>query len=143
MRGEKLYEYDLDVTGVTDFGVSLDAVLAGKVQVPPQGLRFDFAFEGHSRGRLAGKVHGVDYVRMRSDGRVDLDIRAIMETEDGHRIALSADGVAIPRAAEPIADLHENVRLSTTAPDYAWVNIRQIWGYGTATGKIHIDAYMQ
>jgi hypothetical protein len=25
MRGEKIYEYDLDVTGVTDYGISLDA----------------------------------------------------------------------------------------------------------------------
>jgi hypothetical protein len=32
-------------------------------------------------------------------------------------------------------------------PDsYAWVGTRQIWGVGTvnlATGKIHIDGYMQ
>jgi hypothetical protein len=30
MRGEKIYEYDLDVTGMTDYGVSLDAILSGK-----------------------------------------------------------------------------------------------------------------
>ena len=50
------------------------------------------------------------------------------------------------RAAEPIADICEDVSLSTAAEDYAWVNTRQIWGAGTvnfATGKIHIDAYMQ
>ena len=83
---------------------------------------------------------------MRADGRIDLDIRAIVETADGHRIALSADGVATPRAAEPIADLFENVGLSTAAEGYAWVNTRQVWGVGTldlAAGKIHIDAYMQ
>jgi hypothetical protein len=146
MRGEKIYEYDLDVTGVTDYGVSLDGILTGKEQVPPQGARIDVAFEGRASGRLAGRVRGVDYTRMRADGRVDLDIRAIIETEDGRRIALSADGVAVPRAAEPIADLCENIRLSTAAEGYAWVNTRQVWGTGTvnfATGKIHIDAYMQ
>ena len=146
MRGEKIYEYDLDVTGVTDYGVSLDAILSGKERVPPQGLRIDIAFEGRASGRLAGRVRGVDYARMRADGRVDLDIRAIIETADGRRIALSADGVAVLRAAEPIADLSENVRLGTAAEDYAWVNTRQIWATGTvnfATGKIHIDAYMQ
>ena len=50
------------------------------------------------------------------------------------------------RAAEPIADLFENVSLGTAAEDYAWVNTRQMWGVGTvnfATGKIHLDAYMQ
>ena len=146
MRGEKIYEYDLDVTGVTDYGVSLDAILSGKERVPPQGLRIDIAFEGRASGRLAGRVLGVDYARMRADGRVDLDIRAIIETADGRRIALSADGVAVLRAAEPIADLSENVRLGTAAENYAWVNTRQIWATGTvnfATGKIHIDAYMQ
>ena len=146
MRGEKIYEYDLDVTGMTDYGVSLDAILSGKEKIPPQGVRIDVAFEGHARGRLAGRVRGIDYSRMRADGRIDLDIRAIVETADGHRIALSADGVATPRAAEPIADLFENVSLSTAAEEYVWVNTRQVWGVGTvnfAVGKIHIEAYMQ
>lgn len=146
MKGEKIYEYDLDITGVTDYGVTMDAVLSGKEPVPPQGLRFDVAFEGPVRGRVAGTLRGVDYVRMRADGRVDLDIRASIETGDGRRIALAADGVATPRAAEPIADLLENISLSTTAAEYAWVNTRQVWGYGTvnfATGKIHIEGYLQ
>ncbi|MCA1581643.1 MAG: DUF3237 domain-containing protein [Acidobacteria bacterium] len=146
MRGEKIYEYDLDVTGVTDYGVSLEAILSGREPVPSQGVRLDIAFEGRAIGRLTGRVRGVDYLRMRADGRVDLDIRATIETEDGQRIAMSVDGVAVPRAAEPIADLWENVSLATAGNDYAWVNTRQVWGVGTvnfATGKIHIDAYMQ
>ena len=146
MRGEKIYEYDLDVTGVTDSGVTLQAILSGQERVPPQGVRIDIAFEGRAAGRLAGRVRGVDYVRIRADGRMDLDIRAVIETENGSRIALTADGVAVPRAGEPIADLSENVRLSTAAEDCAWVNTRQVWGVGTvnfAVGKVHIDAYMQ
>ena len=146
MRGEKIYEYDLDVTGVTDSGVTLQGILSGQERVPPQGVRIDIAFEGRATGRLAGRVRGVDYARMRADGRIDLDIRAVIETENGSRIALSADGVAVPRAGEPIADLCENVSLSTAAEDYAWVNTRQVWGVGTvnfAVGKVHIDAYMQ
>jgi hypothetical protein len=83
---------------------------------------------------------------MRADGRVDLDIRAVVETGNVGRIALSADGVSMRRVAEPIADLLENVTLSTAAEEYAWVNTRQVWGVGTvnfSVGKIHIDAYMQ
>jgi Protein of unknown function (DUF3237) len=146
MTGEKIYEYDLDVTGVTDYGVSLEAILAGKEKVPPQGARIDVAFEGRGKGRLSGRVRGFDYLRIRSDGRVDLDIHATIETGDGFRIALSADGVGLPHAADPTADIFENVCLTTAAAEYAWVNTRQIWGVGTvnfATGKIHIDAYMQ
>ena len=146
MRGEKIYEYELDVTEVTDYGLPLDAILSGQVQIPPQGVRIDVAFEGRAVGRLAGTVRGVDYVRMRADGRVDLDIRATMATDSGHRIALSADGVAMPRAAEPVADLLENVTLSTASEEYGWVNTRQVWGVGTvdfAAGKIRIAAFMQ
>lgn len=83
---------------------------------------------------------------MRADGRIDLDIRATIETDDGYRIALSADGVGVPHVDEPIADLFENVCLTTAAADYAWVNMRQIWAPGTvnlAAGKVHIDAYLQ
>ena len=146
MIGEKIYSYDLDVTGATDYGIPLPAIVSGQSKVPPQGARVDVAFAGVATGRLAGPVKGVDYLRIRADGRIDLDIRAMIETKDGCRIALSADGVGTPRAGEPIADLFENVRLTTVAETYAWVNTRQVWARGTvnfATGKIHIDAYMQ
>jgi hypothetical protein len=146
MRGEKIYEYELDITGVTDYGVSLQSILSGEQKVPPQGTRFDIAVEGPVKGRLSGRVRGVDYVRMRADGRIDLDIRATIETDDGHRIAFSADGVGAPREGEPILDLFENVRLTTAAATYAWVNARQIWGVGTgnvATGKVHLEGFMQ
>ena len=146
MRGEKIYECDFNITGVTDYGVTLDALLSGKGKVPLQGTRFDVAFEGVSKGRLTGKVRGVEYLLMRADGRTDLDGRATAETEDGHRIAVHIAGVATPRASEPTIDLVENVRLTTAAPQYDWVNARQIWGLGTvylATGKMHIEAFMQ
>ena len=146
MRGEKIYEYDLDITGVTDYGLTLDAVLSGQAKIPPQGVRIDVAFDGRAVGRVTGRVRGVDYLRMRADGRIDLDIRATIETDDGQRIALAADGVATMRAGEPISDLCENVILSTAVEAYAWVNTRQVWAVGTAnmaTGKIHLDAYMQ
>ena len=114
--------------------------------IPPQGIRIDVAFSGAARGRVAGGVRGVDYARMRADGRVDLDIRATIDTEDGHRIALAADGIASTRPGEPIADLWENVELNTPSDAYAWVNGRQVWAVGTvnfATGKIHIEGFMQ
>src|SRR6202022_2266969 len=75
MRGEKIYEYDLNITGVTDYGVTMDAILSGKEKMPLQGTRSDVAFEGGGKGRLTGKVRGVDYLLMRADGRADLDVR--------------------------------------------------------------------
>jgi hypothetical protein len=146
IRGEKIYECVLDITGVTDYGLALDAVLSGKDKVPPQGARFDVAFEGNATGRLSGQVHGTDYLRMRADGRADLDLRITFETQDGCRIALTADGVAVPRADEPIIEIVENAVLTTAAANYAWVLSRQVRALGTvnlATGKIHVEGYLQ
>lgn len=137
MKGEKIYEYDLNITGMTDYGITLQSILSGQSKIPPQGARIDVAFEGRATGRLTGRVRGTDYLRIRPDGRIDLDIRATIETEDGHRIALSADGVGVPRAAEPIADLRENISLTTAAESYAWVNPRQVWGVGTVNSHAH------
>jgi Protein of unknown function (DUF3237) len=103
MRGEKIYECDYDITGVTDYGITLDAILSGKEKIPPQGARVDVAFAGTIKGRVTGSVRGVDYLRIRADGRIDQDIRATIETNDGHRIGLYVDGVGAPRAGEPIA----------------------------------------
>jgi hypothetical protein len=36
MRGEKIYEYEFDITGGTDCGVRMDAILAGTEAVPLQ-----------------------------------------------------------------------------------------------------------
>jgi Protein of unknown function (DUF3237) len=146
MRGEKIYEYEFDITGVTDYGVSMDAILDNKEAIPLQGARFDLAVTGRGKGRLSGLAHGVDYLRIRADGRIELDLHVTVETDDGRRIALSGDGQAAARKDEPLMDIFANIRLSTAAKEYAWVNARQIWAVGTAslaTGKMHVEAYMQ
>jgi hypothetical protein len=86
MNGEKIYEYEFDITGVTDFGVSMDAILAAKEPIPLQGARFDLAVDGRGNGRHSGRVHGVDgvdYIRVRADGRIELDLHVTVETDDG------------------------------------------------------------
>ena len=66
MRGEKVYECDFDVQGVTDFGIALDAILSGKEKVPPQGARVDVAYAGTIKGRVTGSIRGVDYQVIRA-----------------------------------------------------------------------------
>lgn len=146
MRGEKIYECDLVMTGVTDYGVSMDDILSGKKAVPLHGARFDLHVDGPCKGRLSGRMHGTDYLRMRADGHIDLDLHVIIETHDGHRIALAGGGQAAPRNGEPMIDIFANVRLTTASNEYAWVNERQIWSVSAgdlATGKIHVEAYRQ
>ena len=146
MRGEKIYEMDLDLTAVTDFGVTMDAITTGKEAIPPWGARFDLAVNGLSTGRLAGRAHGADFLRVRADGRMELDLHLTIETEDARRIALSGDGQAAPRRGESTLDIFGNIRLSSADKEYSWVNERQIWSIGTAnlaTGKLHLEGFMQ
>ena len=79
MRGEKIYDMEFDITGVTDYGVSMDAILAGQEAIPLHGARFDLAVDGRGKGRLSGQAHGVDYLRIRADGRIDLDLHVTIE----------------------------------------------------------------
>ena len=81
---------------------------------------------------------------MRADGRFQLDVHAEMTTEDGQKISLKADGVAIQREGSSISDLRENVTLFSSSEDYKWVNTIQVWGVGTvdlATQTIYIAGY--
>lgn len=130
--GELLYDYTLKFTGITEYGVSFESLMAGIATPPPEGARFDVAFAGESSGpKLKGKVTGVDYLRIRADGRFQLHIHAEITANDGQTIALHADGVALPRKDSSIADLRENVTLFASSKDYTWVNALQVWGTGT------------
>lgn len=143
--GKLLYEYSLNVTGMTEYGISFEALMTGKVAPPPEGVRFDVAFDGTMSGpKLNGKIKGVDYVWIRADGRMELNIHAEITTNDGQKIALHAGGVGSLRKEGSIADLRENVALFTSSKDYTWVNALQVWGIGTvdlAKQIIHIKAY--
>ena len=130
--GELLYEYTVKFTGMTEYGVSFASLMAGTVVPPPEGARFDVPFDGASVGpKLRGKVRGVDYLRVRADGRFELHIRAEITTDDGQKISLHGDGVALPQQGSPIAGLRENVTLFTSSKAYSWVNALQVWGTGT------------
>jgi hypothetical protein len=147
MPGELIYEYDgLLITGVTSYGAPpFDAVMSGAEAIPPSGARYDFALEGRVSGpRLRGTFKGVDYIQVRPDGRAELHIHAEITTDDGKKIALSADGVASFPDGLPIGELRENVTMTTAEPGYEWVNQLQIWAVGTCdvtTGEVEIAGY--
>jgi len=144
ISGELIYEYTPMITQVVEYGASADAVLSGQTAPPAEGARFDVYFEGPVTGpKLKGTVKGVDYLHMRADGRAPLHIHAEITTEDGKKIALAADGVAIPEAGS-VFQLRENVTLTTNHPEYLWVNPIQVWAAGTvdlSKGEIRIKAY--
>lgn len=142
-RGELLYEYTAQMTQVGEYGVSMEALLSGQAGPPPEGARFDVSFEGPVTGaKLNGSVKGVDYIHVRADGRFQLHIHAEITTDDGKKIALAADGVGL--GAPPVLQLRENATLTTSAPEYSWVNPMQVWGTGTVDvtkGEVRIAGY--
>lgn len=143
LPGELLYEYTAKITQVVEYGVSLDAVMSGQAPPPAEGARFDVYFEGPVAGaKLSGSVKGVDYLHLRADGRMQLNIHGEITTEDGKKIALFADGVAM--GEPPVLELRENVTLTTSHPEYSWVNAIQVWAPGTvdlAKGEIRVMGY--
>jgi hypothetical protein len=143
--GELIYEYTLQFTQVVEYGASANAVFSGQMQPPAEGARFDVHFEGPITGpKLKGTIKGVDYLHIRADGRCQLNIRAEIATEDGKKIALAADGVAIPEEGSSVFQLRENVTLTTNHPEYSWLNPIQVWAPGTvdvSKGEIRIKGY--
>jgi len=144
MPGELVYEYMLQITQVVGYGASADAMFSGQTP-PPEGARFDLYLEGRVAGpKLKGTVKGIDYLEFRADGRAELHIHAEIATDDGQRIALFADGVAIPEQGSPVFQLRENVTLSSNHPDLLWVNQIQIWASGmvdVSTGQVRVKAH--
>jgi hypothetical protein len=143
IQGELLYEYTVQFTQVVEYGVSMEALVSGQAAPPPEGARFDVYFEGPVTGtKLSGSAKGVDYLHVRADGRFQLHIHAEITTDDGKKIALAADGVAL--GEPPVLQLRENVTLTTSAPEHSWVNTIQVWGIGTvdvSKGEVRIKGY--
>jgi len=130
--GELLYDCTVKLTGRTEYGVSFASLMAGATAPPPEGARFDVPFEGASVGpKITGRVAGIDYLRVRADGRFELHIHAEITTDDGQKVSLHADGVGLPQQSSSIVSLRENVTLFSSSKSYSWVNGLQVWATGT------------
>jgi hypothetical protein len=143
--GDQIYEAAIHFTRGTEYGFSMTAFLTGQQAPPLAGARIDVGFEGSLLGpKLTGRISGVDYLRIRADGHVQLHIHAEITTDDGQKIAFFADGVASPEEGTAVLRLRENVTLTTSSPAYEWANHLQVWGQGTvdpAKGEIKVKAY--
>jgi hypothetical protein len=113
----------------------------------PEGLRVNgYITGGEVTGpRLSGKLRpvGGDWLMMRKDGVAVLDVRATIETRDGALIDLSYwgildmgdDGYEQFLQGQPPASgtaIRMSARLSTSHPDYLWLNRLHCLGIGQA-----------
>ena len=119
----------------------MESVFTGGETAPLHG-----ALTGPVKGRLNDQLRGIDYLRVRPDGRRALELRGTIETDDGSRIAFSAESVGSPRNGEPIVDLTVEIDLMTAAAAYSWVNAKPAWGRGYAdfaANKIPVEVYLR
>ncbi len=134
-----LFEEDVRLTDVKEYGFRWEDFAGGNEPIPAEGLRFDIHFEGDVTGdRVRGKIKGIDYLTVRSDGRLFLDLRAAIITEDGGMINVTETGI------NDNGNLRLNMDFHTNDSRYAWLNRRHVWGIGTvdfATGEVKIKGY--
>lgn len=93
-----------------------------EVGATPEGQRMDLHIQGSTDpgGRLAGRLEGVDYLTIRTDGVARLDVRALLETDSGV-VAVRGRGIGNPLPGGEVAG-RLALTFQTAAGDLAWLN---------------------
>jgi hypothetical protein len=133
-----LFEEDVRLTKVIEYGFSWTDFAQGKT-VPPQGARFDIYFTGNLFGeKVNGTIEGIDYLEVRGDGKLILNLHAILKTEDGETIKIEESGI------NREGDLRLNMQFHTNSARYTWLNSVLALGVGKVnfhTGQAQIKVY--
>ena len=110
----------------------------------PGGMRIDFPFKGIATGpHWEGErsVSGTDYVTVRSDGNMDLEIYETIG-EGRETVSYRASGISIAnpdRSASP----KELIAFQTGNEDLAWLNDEVAVGFGTGgAGKLDLEVFL-
>ena len=123
------------------------AIAAPEVIGPsPSDVRFNFPFTGGEvwGPKLSGKVRpgGGDFATLRTDGVIMVDVRGILESDDGALIDIAYSGV-LDLGPEGHANFPKGVmpqelriqaapRFLTAHPSYQWLNRLQCYSIGVA-----------
>jgi Protein of unknown function (DUF3237) len=113
------------------------AVPAALIPDGPQGTRAVATVSGGSfegprlRGHLPPVAAG-DWVTVRADGTYRLDVRLVLETDDGACVLMTYNGVGRPR--EGGIDLRTAPTFETGDERYAWLNHVQAVAIGRTGG---------
>jgi len=138
-RQDLLFEEELILAEVKEYGFGWQKFSSGKFPIPAEGLRFDIRFEGHMIGkRINGHIEGVDHLTVRADGRLFLDLYASIKTKDGASISVKESGINAEGALRLGMDFH------TSDPRYKWLNHKHVWGVGAVdfqSGTVKIKGY--
>lgn len=125
---EHLCSYTADVTDFIYFGDT------------PYGKRYDIYFEGTLTGeKLSGKMHGVDYILERADGIAELNVRAVLITDDKVNISVEVSGFGHN------GELRDTqIKMVTGHEKYRWLMSKIIIGKGKSSSKkLELDYYYE
>lgn len=133
-----LFEEQVVLSDFVEYGFSMQDLINGE-QIPEEGAHFDIYFEGDLIGeKINGKISGVDYLKVRADGRYFLDLHAKILTDDGAQIQVTETGI------NDNGTLKLNMVFHTNDQRYAWLNRAQVLGLGTVdfnTGQATVKGY--
>lgn len=138
---EPLFSYRVGVTPPT---------VVGPV---PGGIRVDFGFSGGTvfGPKLNGKVlpGGGDFALIRDDGVLIVDVRGLLQSDDGAVIEAAYTGVLdlgpdghgnfLKGVMPPALNIRAAPRFRTAHPAYQWLNRLQCFSVGIADlGKLEV-----
>ena len=128
-------------TLTAELGDSTHALIKGG----PQGTRTIASVTGGSftGPKLSGTIvpPGGDWVSVRADRSIRLDVRLLLVTDDGESILMSYNGIG-ERAKDGTMQLRTAPTFETGAESYAWLNNVQAVGIGNAQpGSVTYEIY--
>lgn len=130
-----VYEIQTQITGAEGFGVDPNAVLAGQVAIPTEGLRMNMNFQGTLNGQITGELEGIDYLTVHQNGNLQIDAMGIITTNDGEKVALNVDGLTIPSSTSGISNIYESGTLISNSSVYSQWNDKYIVGVGISNAN--------
>ncbi|HEY5685275.1 MAG TPA: DUF3237 family protein [Acidimicrobiia bacterium] len=110
----------------------------------PSGVRIDFPFEGTATGphwEGEREVKGIDYVTVRGDGHMDLEIHGTIGAKR-ETVAYRGAGVSLA-VSEMEAHPQELISFQTGNEDLAWLNTVVGVGLGKGeAGELSLDIFV-
>ena len=141
---EILFEEDIHLTNITEFGIKWNELTKDIVVPGPEGARFNLDFEGRVYGPdIKGTIKGTDYLEVRADGKFMLNIHAVIVTDDDKRISVQEDGILYP-GKDGKAHIQLNLQFSTHHREYEWMNSIQGWALcevDMVRGQVRVKVY--
>jgi len=144
-KNTPLYSYELGLTSITGYGISLLDVLSNNRKIPVDGVRQDVHFSGTIKGdKINGIIEGIDYMYIYPDATIELNIFATITTIENKNIALQATGVALNTQTPGMFNVKQDIALQSNEEEFTWLNGKCITGEGQANlqdKKVLIQAF--